>query len=110
MMQHDIDRDALVRLFLEESEEGLAAMEQALVTLEGGVGDGDALKTLFRVAHTIKGNAASLGFAELAEVTHEIEDVLDRLRTGSLAMSRQVTDLLLASVDALRQILAEVNG
>lgn len=110
MTQNEIDRDALVRLFFEESEEGLAAMEQSLVTLEAGVGDGDALKTLFRVAHTLKGNAASLGFAELAEVTHEIEDVLDRLRAGRLAMSRQVTDLLLASVDTLRQILTEVHG
>ena len=79
-------------------------MEQALVDARGRLGDGDSLKTLFRVAHTIKGNAASLGFAELAEITHEIEDVLDRLRTGSLAMSRQVTDLLLASVDTLREI------
>jgi len=110
MTEDEIDRDALVRLFFEESEEGLAAMEQALVTLEGGVGAGDALKTLFRVAHTLKGNAASLGFAELAEVTHEVEDVLDRLRAGTLAMSRQVTDLLLASVDTLRQILTEVHG
>jgi two-component system, chemotaxis family, sensor kinase CheA len=66
MTDAEIDKDALVRLFFEESEEGLAAMEQALVTLEQRPGDGDALKTAFRVAHTLKGNAASLGFAEPA--------------------------------------------
>jgi two-component system, chemotaxis family, sensor kinase CheA len=110
MSDADFDRDALVQLFFEESEEGLAAMEQALVTLEERAGDDDALKTAFRVAHTLKGNAASLGFAELAAVTHEVEDVLDRLRSGSLAVSRQVTDLLLAAVDTLRQMLSEARG
>jgi len=110
MTDAEIDKDALVRLFFEESEEGLAAMEQALVTLEQRPGDGDALKTAFRVAHTLKGNAASLGFAELAGVTHEVEDVLDRLRSGSLEASQQVTDLLLAAVDTLREMLAEARG
>ena len=108
-MSSDIDRDALVQLFFEESEEGLASMEEALVAIESGSAVGDGLKTLFRVAHTLKGNAASLGFAELAEVTHEVEGVLDRLRSGSLAMSRQVADLLLASVDTLRELLREAR-
>ena len=110
MTEAEIDRDALVRLFFEESDEGLAALEQALLTLEEREGDDDALKTAFRVAHTLKGNAASLGFGELAGVTHEVEDVLDRLRSGSLAVSRQVTDLLLAAVDTLREMLTEARG
>jgi len=106
----DVDRDALLRLFFEESQEGLAAMEQALVALEAGASGGDALKTLFRIAHTLKGNAASLGFAEIAETTHEMENVLDCLRGGSLAISKPVTDLLLQSVDALREMLAEAQA
>ena len=108
-MSSDVDRDALVQLFFEESDEGLASMEEALVAIESGSAVADGLKTLFRVAHTLKGNAASLGFAELAEVTHEVEGVLDRLRSGSLAMSRQVADLLLASVDTLRELLREAR-
>jgi len=110
MTDADIDKDALVRLFFEESDEGLAALEQALLTLEGRPDDEDSLKTAFRVAHTLKGNASSLGFDELAGVTHEVEDVLDRLRSGALALSRQVTDLLLAAVDTLREMLAEAHG
>ena len=108
----DVDRDALVRLFLEESQEGLAAMEQALVALEASTAGGasDSLKTLFRIAHTLKGNAASLGYGEIAETTHEIENVLDCLRGGSLAVSKPVTDLLLESVDALREMLAEAQA
>ena len=106
----DIDRDALVHLFLEESREGLVAMEEALVALEASADQVDSLKTLFRVAHTLKGNASSLGYAEIAETTHEIEDVLDRLRGGSLAISRQIVDLLLAAVDTLGEMLAEVQA
>ena len=106
----DVDRKALVRLFFEESQEGLATMEEALVTLEASAGQSDALKALFRVAHTLKGNAASLGFTEIAEMTHDFENVLDCLRSGSLAVSKPVTDLLLASVDALRAMLSEAKA
>jgi two-component system chemotaxis sensor kinase CheA len=75
--------------------------------LEAGAGQSDALKVVFRAAHTLKGNAASLGFTEIAEMTHELENVLDCLRSGSLAVSRPVTDLLLESVDALRAMFSE---
>src|SRR5258706_8532103 len=103
----DVDRDALMLLFFEEAEEGLVAMEQALVALEERPFDTEALQTLFRVAHTLKGNAASLGFVELAEVTHGLEGVLYRLRSGSVAVGREVVDVLLESVDLLREMLAE---
>ena len=106
----DVDRDALVSLFFEEAEEGLVAMEQALVALEERPFDTEALQTLFRVAHTLKGNAASLGFTELAEVTHGLEDVLDRLRSSALAVDRDVIDVLLESVDVLREMLGEAKG
>jgi two-component system, chemotaxis family, sensor kinase CheA len=102
----DVDRDALVRLFFEEAEEGLVAMEQALLALEERPADTEALQIVFRVAHTLKGNASSLGFGDLAEVTHGLESVLDRLRSGSVAVSREVIDVLLESVDVLREMLA----
>jgi two-component system chemotaxis sensor kinase CheA len=78
--------------------------------LEAGAGQSDALKVVFRAAHTLKGNAASLGFAEIAETTHELENVLDCLRGGSLAVSKPVIDLLLESVDALRAMLSEAQA
>jgi two-component system chemotaxis sensor kinase CheA len=106
----DVDREALLTLFFEESEEGLSSMEQALLTLEEIPTDPEPLQTLFRAAHTLKGNSGSLGFTELAALTHGLEDVLDRLRRGSLAPSREVVDLLLESVDVLRTILREARG
>jgi two-component system chemotaxis sensor kinase CheA len=105
-----IDRKALVRLFFGESQEGLATMEKSLVMLEAGPGQSDALKALSHAAHTLKGNAASLGFTEIAEMTHELENVLDCLRGGSLAVSKPVIDLLLESVDALRAMLSEAQA
>lgn len=110
MDPQDVDRDALLRLFFEESEDGLDAMEGALLALETNPEDKGVLATLFRVAHTLKGNAGSLGFVDLAQVTHHLEDVLDRLRSGSLGVNREVVDVLLASVDVLRGMLAEVKG
>lgn len=106
----DIERDALTRLFFEESEEGLLAMEHALLVIEESPADAESLNTLFRVAHTLKGNAGSLGFAELAAMTHGLEDVLDRLRGGALTVTRDVVDLLLTSLDVLRAMLTEARG
>jgi len=106
----DLDRESLVRLFFEEAQEGLVAMEESLLALETTPGDGEALKTVFRVAHTLKGNAQSLGFADLAEVTHHLEDVLDRMRSGHFPATRDVIDLLLASVDVLRGMLKQAKG
>jgi two-component system, chemotaxis family, sensor kinase CheA len=106
----DADRGALLRLFFEEAQEGLAAMEQALLAMEASPSDREALKTVFRVAHTLKGNAQSLGFDELVEVTHHLEDVLDRMRSGHIPPTRDVVDLLLASVDVLRGMLEEAKG
>ena len=106
----DADRDALRRLFFEEAEEGLLAVEEALIALERGQAQDEGLRVLFRGAHTLKGNAASLGFDELAEVTHHLEDVLERLRAGALEVNRAVVDVLLASVDLLRSLLAGGQG
>lgn len=101
------EREALLEVFFAESAEGLDSMEEALLTLEEHPEDEGALRTLFRAAHTLKGNAASLGFNELAEITHGVEDVLAVMRERRLEADRQVTNLLLASIDALRNLLRE---
>jgi two-component system chemotaxis sensor kinase CheA len=79
----EIDPEAVLQLFLVETEEGLQAMEHSLVSLEAHPEDDEALATLFRAVHTLKGNAAALGFTSLAEFAHGMEDVLDPLRKRS---------------------------
>jgi len=107
----DIDLQPVLQMFLAESEEGLAAAEQALVALESRPQDQECLGTVFRATHTLKGNASSLGFQALAEFAHVLEDVLDRLRKRDLAVTAPLITLLLRSVDALRQMVPDaVSG
>jgi two-component system chemotaxis sensor kinase CheA len=101
----EIDHQAAVELFLAESEEGLQAMEHALVALEVHPADDEALATLFRAVHTLKGNAFALGFAPLSELAHAMEDVLDRLRKRSLDVSPDLVTLLLRAVDGLGRMV-----
>jgi two-component system chemotaxis sensor kinase CheA len=107
----DMDLTPLLQMFRAESEEGLAAMEEALVALESRPGDDEALGSVFRVVHTLKGNAGSFGFRGLAEFAHVLEDILDRLRHRELKVTPPLVTLLLRSVDGLRQMVPEaVSG
>ena len=105
-MDLDLDLEQIVTTFREEAAEGLASAEAALVDLERHPDDAEAVRTVFRVMHTIKGNAGSLDFAAAAELAHGLEDVLDRLRKGSAAVTPVIVTALLRSVDALRRLLA----
>jgi two-component system chemotaxis sensor kinase CheA len=101
----NIDLNEVVALFLEESAENLAVMEQALIELESRPRDDEIVGALFRAAHTIKGNASSLGFLATAELTHVLEDVLDDLRKGRRAADPPLVSALLEAVDALRRMI-----
>ncbi len=103
----DLDVEALRETFLAETDEQLAAMEEALLALEDRPADAEALQTIFRAAHTLKGNAASMGSCSVAELAHALEDLLDRLRRGELAASGGVVTLLLRTVDAIRREVHE---
>ena len=107
----EIDMAAILPVFLAEAEENLAQVEDALLALEASPGDTEALNTVFRAAHTLKGNAANLGLAPVAEFAHGVEDVLDRLREGSIVLTAPLAGLLLRAVDALRTLVpAAVAG
>jgi two-component system chemotaxis sensor kinase CheA len=101
----DFDREKIVAAFLAESEEGLERTEQHLIAAETDPGNLELLDEMFRVAHTIKGNASALDFPQLAGFAHVIEDLLEALRKQELAISREVISLLLHGVDALRALV-----
>ncbi|MCP3136449.1 chemotaxis protein CheA [Pyxidicoccus xibeiensis] len=90
-------------IFADEAEELLCAMEQALIALEADPGD-ERLQALFRVAHTLKGSASSLGFQALTDYVHGAEDLLQALRERRLSVSEPLVSLLLGSVDHLREL------
>jgi two-component system chemotaxis sensor kinase CheA len=100
----NIDRDALVQAFLVDSEENFTAMEEALMALESRPSDPEILRTIFRGAHNMKGNASTIEFREMAELAHLVEDVLDRLRKQSLIVSPALVSLLLHAVDVMRKM------
>jgi two-component system chemotaxis sensor kinase CheA len=98
---------ALLEAFLSESDEGLAAAEEALLVLERAPEDADALASVFRAVHTIKGNSGIFDFEAMTRVAHAMEDLLDRLRAGQTVVSNGIITLLLESVDVLRGLLFE---
>jgi len=100
-----MDMDVVRQAFLAESEEGLGAMEEALVALEARPDDGAPLQEVFRIVHTIKGNAGIVGFANVGEFAHLLEDALEHFRSGAAAVTSTHVTVLLQTVDALRGIM-----
>ncbi len=100
----EINREMLLQSFREETEECLAQMEQLLLALETRPDDPELLSSLFRAAHTIKGNASLLEFSALARFLHSLEDLLDLCRSRVVVLSHEVINIVLQSVDALRQM------
>ncbi|MBS0305262.1 MAG: chemotaxis protein CheW [Proteobacteria bacterium] len=105
-----IDLSQFYQVFFEEAAENLESMEQRLLGLDLEQADDEQLNAIFRCAHSVKGGAATFGFADVAELTHEMETLLDRLRRHELAPSNPMVDALLASGDALKEMLARHQG
>jgi two-component system chemotaxis sensor kinase CheA len=100
----EINREMLLQSFREETEECLVQMEQLLLALETNPGDRELVASLFRAAHTIKGNASLLEFEALARFLHDVEGLLDICRSNRVPLSHEVISILLQTVDAQRQI------
>jgi two-component system chemotaxis sensor kinase CheA len=104
-----IDISQFHDVFFEESFEGLDAMESGLLDLDVGAADIDAINTIFRAAHSIKGGAGTFGFMPVSEFTHVMETMLDEMRNGQREVTAESTNLLLESVDVLREMLTAVQ-
>ncbi len=107
----DLDLGQLEEIFRDEAQEQLAEMERLLVELERRPADGLALlDAIFRGAHTLKGNAASVGFDAVAELAHGVEGLLDAARARAVVPADAAVTLLLGAVDAGRRLLASDAG
>lgn len=103
----DIEEDEL-HIFLAEADEHLQTLDEGLVRLEREGDDPELLQAIFRAAHTLKGAAGAIGHRRMAELTHAMETVLDGLRKHTLAVSADLVDVCLESLDALRLLRNEV--
>lgn len=102
----DFDLTQFYQIFFEEAGENLDLMEQMLLNLNFETADDEALNGIFRCAHSVKGGAATFGFTDVAELTHQMESLLDRLRRHELQPNSAMVDVLLESADASRSLLA----
>jgi two-component system, chemotaxis family, sensor kinase CheA len=105
-----IDLSQFYQVFFEEAGENLQRMEQQLLELDITAADDEEMNAIFRCAHSIKGGAATFGFSDVAELTHEMETLLDKLRRHELQPNAQMVDVLLAAGDALRDQLGRHQG
>ncbi|TAK81868.1 MAG: chemotaxis protein CheA [Aquabacterium sp.] len=105
-----IDLSQFYEVFFEEAGENLERMEQLLMKLDVGAPDDEELNAIFRCAHSIKGGAATFGFSDVAELTHQMETLLDKLRRHELTLTTPMVDVLLASGDALKSLLGRHQG
>jgi two-component system chemotaxis sensor kinase CheA len=104
-----VDDSDIVKDFLVESHENLDRLDRDLVGLEKNPNDKDALAGVFRTIHTIKGTCGFLAFNRLEKVAHVGENLLTRLRDGLLTLNPEITTALLGMVDAVRQMLKEIE-
>ncbi|WP_024538633.1 chemotaxis protein CheW [Comamonas badia] len=102
----DFDLTQFYGVFFEEAGENLDQMEQMLLALNVSAPDDEELNGIFRCAHSIKGGSATFGFSDVAELTHKMESLLDKLRRHELQLTPPMIDALLESADASRSLLA----
>ncbi|APX95456.1 Hpt domain-containing protein [Natronorubrum daqingense] len=94
--------------FVQESEERITELNNALLTLERDPTNDDALENIFRVAHTLKGNCGAMGLEEGSDLAHAIEDLLDAVRRNELEVTPELMDVVFDAVDELEAMIDEV--
>lgn len=105
----EIDPD-LMQEFLAGSEEHVAGAEGALIALEKNPGSMELINETFRHFHSLKGDAASVGINEIRDLAHEMESMLDELRTGARSVTPELLDMLLEGLAALTKQLRQIEA
>ena len=105
-----METNQYMEMFLDESHEHLQSLNDGLLGLEDNAEDLSVLNEIFRNAHTLKGMSATMGYTKIAELTHEMEDVLDMLRKEQLKVSEDIIDTLFKCVDSLEQMIDNVGN
>ncbi|WP_027004947.1 chemotaxis protein CheA [Conexibacter woesei] len=105
-----MDTSEYLPMFLAECRENLQELNLAVVRLEEAPDDRETVDAIFRIAHSLKGMAATMGFEGMATLTHKMEDVLELLRQRGGELSREVVDVLLACLDALSGAVDSIDS
>jgi two-component system chemotaxis sensor kinase CheA len=100
-----IDMSQFYEVFFDEAEELLAEAERLLLGIDIDSPDDEELNAIFRAAHSIKGGAATFGFMDMTEITHVLENLLDKIRKHEMALTAEHVDAFLAAKDVLKMEL-----
>lgn len=104
-MTAEFSHDDLMRIYSAEAEESLATFEEKLMVLEARPADQETINAIFRAAHTLKGNSASVGLNAPATLAHAMEDLLEEVRAKRFAVTPSFITLMLKSGDACRRLI-----
>ncbi len=98
-----------VHAFVAESRESITNLNNALLALEDDPTDDEAMDSVFRTAHTLKGNFGAMGFSNASELTHVLEDLLDEIRAGEIDVTPEIMDAVFDGVDRIETIVDEID-
>ncbi|MCL5056552.1 MAG: chemotaxis protein CheA [Actinobacteria bacterium] len=102
--------DVEMSVFLEELEEKIQSINDNVLLLEKDGGSPEVIQEIFRAAHTIKGSSGVMGYEKMARLTHEIENLFDKLRQGTMEVSTHLVDVLFEALDTLKMLKDEITG
>lgn len=105
-----MDTEQYLDVFIDESMEHLDVLYNQLVVLEKKPTEEKVIEEIFRAAHTIKGMSATMGFEDVAHLTHYIENVFDGIRYGKIAVNAHIIDVLFSSIDHLNAMLKDISS
>ncbi|SEG00069.1 two-component system, chemotaxis family, sensor kinase CheA [Caloramator fervidus] len=105
-----MDMSQYLDIFLEESEENIQRLNEDLLELEKDPENHDIVNSIFRAAHTLKGMAGSMGFERIADLTHKMENILDKIRNGELRVNSNIVTTLFKCVDKLEEMIDNIRN
>lgn len=108
-MSQELDMSQYLDLFIQEAEEQLETLEQETLKLEQDPSK-ERLQVIFRAAHTLKGSSRAMGFQNMAELTHEMENILDQLRNDELSLTTEIANALLGCLDSLAEMVESIGA
>jgi len=103
------DNNQYLQMFFDESREYIQMLNEGVLALENNPEDSEIINTIFRAAHSLKGMAATMGFDSLTELTHKIENILDRVRNDELKIETDLIDLLFSGLDHIEDLVAQIK-
>lgn len=104
-----MDTNEYIEIFLDESREHLQAVNDHILKLEKQPNDLSLVNEIFRSAHTLKGMAATMGFEDIASLTHQMENVLDQMRNNQIAISTELIDILFRAIEYLEEMVSAIS-